>query len=309
MTPYRDPALPRSTVVRARAQTRTLIAYIIALALACAGLTLAAALDWTEDSFIAGMGAFLCGCGAVGILVGEVLAGAGSAPCPVCGAKIHDVERTRRVDGILCMQCSRFLRAEAGELRPVDPGSVADEPIFGAALTDRYRWPPGCVVCGAPATQVLPVQTMKTDVGTSVGMAAVGLAMTAAIGVGFWVYKGKRIAVGVPHCAEHDDGAILAEGGPTGFLLLFRSYPYQREFCELNHTQAVESPGTGRSVGSRSRAKADGSRARKQMGTRPASPRHAAIGQARRARRTRAPLDSKTEKDQPGAGDDPDADD
>lgn len=45
MTPYRDPALPRSAIVRSRARMRAQVACVIALSLACAGLTLAAALD------------------------------------------------------------------------------------------------------------------------------------------------------------------------------------------------------------------------------------------------------------------------
>jgi hypothetical protein len=47
---------------------------------------------------------------------------------------------------------------------------------------------------------------------------------------------------------RHDDGVVLTEGGPADFLLLFRSYPYQRAFCALNETQAVESSETGREI-------------------------------------------------------------
>jgi hypothetical protein len=276
-----------------------LIAYVAVLSLACAGLTLAALLGWTADSFIAGMGALLCGCGAVGVLVGKVFGGSGDAPCPVCGAKIHDVERSERVEGILCTHCGGFLNSEAGELRPVDPDTVADGAIFGAALAEGFKWPPGCVVCGAPVTQELPVRVVKTDVEKSMALSAVGLAMAATIGVGFWVRKGKRVAVDVPHCAAHDDGAVLTEGGPTGFLLLFRSYPYQREFRQLNQTLAVESPETGRSAGSPVPPLAGLPRARKQVGPADASSR------ASRSRKARAALNSEIQDEQVGSDDEP----
>jgi hypothetical protein len=208
-------------------------------------------MSWTPDPFLPGMGALLSGCAALGILFGRVLKGSGSAPCPACGEPVHDVERSGRSAGILCAGCGRFLCSEGGELRPMDEDAVADEPVFGAALTASFQWPPGCVVCGAPVTQALPVRIMEAE-ATSVGMSVVGLAMAATFGVGFLVYNGRRISIDVPHCAEHDDGVVLAEGGPTGFLLLFRSHPYQREFCALNAARAVESPELGRSAASES---------------------------------------------------------
>jgi hypothetical protein len=36
--------------------------------------------------------------------------------------------------------------------------------------------------------------------------------------------------------------------GPSEFMLLFRSAPYQRAFCEQNHAPPVESPETGRAA-------------------------------------------------------------
>jgi hypothetical protein len=74
----------------------------------------------------------------------------------------------------------------------------------------------------------------------------VGLTLAATVGTGFVVLSGKRVGVAVPHCAAHDDGATLLRGGPTGFVLLFRSLPYQRAFCKLNGTASIEFPGTGR---------------------------------------------------------------
>jgi hypothetical protein len=252
MTPYRaqirEPRVPKSAVTRPPAHTYALIVVAVLLALAGVALAFAAALGWTRDPFLPGMGALLCGCGAVGVLFGKVLAGSGSAPCPGCGAPIHGIERKGRVQGILCVRCNRFLKSKSGVMRPMARDTIARDPLFGAALPTSFAWPPGCVVCGERVTQSLPVRIMKTDHGESLAASALGLAMVATIGVGFWVRKGVRVALDVPHCADHDDGAVLTEGGPSDFFLLFRSYPYQRAFCARNETQAVESPATAREL-------------------------------------------------------------
>lgn len=252
MTPYRDGPAPRTTVARPRAPTFLSIAGIGLLAAASVGLGLAAARHWTADPFTAGLGSFLCACGAAGVLVGKVVMRSGSAPCPGCGAPIHDVDRIGSVAGILCGHCGKFLRAERGELRPVAPDTVAEDPIFGAAVRESFAWPPGCAVCGAPSTRAVQARLRATnaDAATDVGLAVVGVAMAATVGVGFLMRGEQRISIEVPHCAEHDDGAVLVDGAgdPGGLLWLFRSYPYQRAFCELNRGRAVESPDTGRAA-------------------------------------------------------------
>ncbi len=64
MTPYRAPRrgspAPKSFVTRAPAQTRSLMIVAAALALGCVGLTTEAALGWTRDPFVPGLGALLC---------------------------------------------------------------------------------------------------------------------------------------------------------------------------------------------------------------------------------------------------------
>jgi hypothetical protein len=251
MTPYRasrrPQRVPKSAVTRAPTQTRSLVAVAAILALACLALAAAAALDWTHDAFITGMGALLAGCGAAGVFFGGVLGGSGSAPCPCCGAPIHDIERKARVEGVLCVACNRFLKSKAGVMRPMARGSVAADPIFGAALPMSLAWPPGCIVCGAKATHSVPVPFMKTD-SDSIGAGALGLAVVATTGARSLLPEKSRIDLEAPHCAEHDDGVFVTEGGPSDLFLLFRSYPYQRAFCALNETQAVESPATGRDV-------------------------------------------------------------
>lgn len=276
MTPYRDPTVPRSTTVaRSPTETRRLMAAMAILALASAGLAVVAAFGEIEDPFIAGLGSVLCGCSAAGVLLGKVMKGSGSAACPACKAKIDDVERTGHVEGILCAQCGIFLRSDEGELRPMDLNTIAERPIFGASLADGFTWPAGCVVCGGAVTQALPAGVLESDTSRDLGINVMGLAMAATIGVGFWVDNGKRVRLDVPHCGEHDDGAILTRTGSNKYMLLFRSYPYQRAFCELNRALPIESPETGRSAERKSRATAANRRAREPVGTRDAAARRA----------------------------------
>jgi hypothetical protein len=251
MTPYRDFPVAQSDITRPQKNVLPLFALAVLLAMACIAFALAPALGLLEDTFLAVLGALLCGASAVGVVFGSVLGGVGSAPCPACGAQIEDLERRGSAEGILCQRCNHFLESKGGKLRVTAPDTVADMPVFGAALPERFYWPPGCVVCGAPPTQDLPIRIQKTDVAESVVGSMAGLAVGGLIGVGFVVRSGKRIALHVPHCRDHDDGAVLAQGGPTEFMILFRSYPYQRAFCELNSAASIESPATGRSARAR----------------------------------------------------------
>lgn len=275
---------------------------VVVLAAISVGLALVAALGLTQDPFMPGFGAALSGCSAVGVLFGRVLGGSGSAPCPACGAAIHDVERRGRVEGLLCARCHRFLRADDGALTPMNPRVIADVPLFGATLGERVEWPEGCVVCGAPVTQTLPLRLFKTDLGKSLNASAPGLAMAAMFGIGFTVTKGTRIALDAPHCHEHDDGVVLAEGGPTGFLLLFRSYVAQLAYCERSHAVPVESAATGRATEwvPQKAAREEPRRARAERPKRP-------LGAKRRGRASRSLEEARSHGDEPEA-DETDAD-
>lgn len=219
MTPYRDGAVPRRLITRSAAQRARLIATVVLLALAAAVFALAAVLGWIQDAFIAWLAAGLSACGAIGMLFGSLRAGTGDAACPVCGAPLRDLERVGKHEGIHCAKCDAFLEAEDGVVRPTAPDTIADEPIFSTDLCTHFQFPPGCVVCGGDVTQELPLQVQTTS-----GIQTTSLRIT------------------VPHCRMHDDGAALAGGGDSGFVILFRSYPYRRAFRELNEGRAIEHP-------------------------------------------------------------------
>lgn len=218
MTPYRDGAV-RSSAITSAAQRVRDIALISLLTIAAAVFAIAAALGWIQDGFLAWMGAGLSACSAVGVLVATLRGGTGDAPCPMCGAALRGLERVGKHRGIHCEKCDAFLQSEDGALRPMAPDTIADEPIFSVEARSHFQFPPGCVVCGAPATQDLPVSAHQT----------IGIASTS-------------ITVYVPHCAAHDDGAAVVCGVATGTAILFRSYAYRQAFKELNEGRAIVAP-------------------------------------------------------------------
>lgn len=205
------------------------------LAAGCVALTLAAAQGLGGAPFIVGLAALLCGVSAVGIYFGSVVGGVGSAPCPSCGESIKGLERRGRIEGVLCRGCSKFIEGKSGKIWLSNPDAIADEAIFGAALPAGFEWPPGCVVCGAPDSELIPCHLV--DVERDVGLVA-GVVMLGALGAGV-LPTGKREKIYVPHCKDHDDGAVYASGGPTGYVILFRSHAYQQAFCEVNRAAPV----------------------------------------------------------------------
>ena len=245
ITPYRDPAVPHTAVTRRPAHTAALIFAAIALAATSAGLAFVALTDRTQDPFMPGVGAMLAAAGALGLVLGRVLGGSGEAPCPACGARVSDIERKGEFEGILCASCGRFLRSDNGVLREMSASSIVDTPIFGVAVARGVRWPPGCVVCGEPATQTVPLSILGAIVAARAAISAYsGTGGLAVVGE----EKDEPICLDVPHCAAHDDGASLVRGGPTGVVLLLRSLAYHRAFCELNGMAPSESPELGRSA-------------------------------------------------------------
>jgi len=158
------------------------------------------------------------------------VAGAATAPCPGCGAKIDGLS-TGANDGKLCEGCKKYLEGENGRLWLTDEARVAETPLFGAVLADTFGWPDGCCVCGEPVARKLPVTLTVSTAKSGLGSLAVG---AATGGMLLRTGGGKTFTVEVPHCAQHDDGARLASDTNETVKIAFRSYPYQRAFCALN---------------------------------------------------------------------------
>lgn len=150
---------------------------------------------------------------------------AGEAKCPGCGKALSAIG-TSKNEGVFCEGCHKYLEGTGGELWITDPATVAKNPQFTSPLPESFTFPPGCCVCGKPETRRITV-SMSTQGG---GDAAVGLA------TGGGLRTSTRTSVEVPHCDEHKDGALLT-GTKDHVKIRFRSYPYLRAFCEMNHTE------------------------------------------------------------------------
>lgn len=181
--------------------------------------------------------------------------------CPVCGEPI--AVNFGFTTLMLCPSCGDYLEVVDRMLCRMDPESISAIPAFAApiswadmcaprletisffqwddmvteatewALTKKdgsrlldARWPDGCCVCWEPATR--EETTATTFVFTPPGLIRVR-SQSATI-----------TAMGIPHCAEHEHGAVFERamfstpGQTTAVGLFFRSYAYQIEFRELN---------------------------------------------------------------------------
>src|SRR5215212_3175099 len=70
----------------------------------------------------------------------SILGGRGVADCPACGGQVVDLERKATVRGVLCELCGACLEVRGGLVEVADATSIADEPVFAAALTETVVW-------------------------------------------------------------------------------------------------------------------------------------------------------------------------
>ncbi len=180
-----------------------------------------------------------------------------SGPCPLCGAKMYSFWQA--ADALLvCPSCAACATASNETLTLLPMTNVADVPAYPAALPwddvvenpgktvafsaqdvamDKLselitrnagvrvidKWPPGCSVCGAQATQ---------SEAASAEVLIKGRALET---------KATLLAHGIPHCAAHSNGVAFGRvefaGSPTegdAFGLKFRSHAYREAFRKLN---------------------------------------------------------------------------
>jgi hypothetical protein len=183
---------------------------------------------WQEGSILAGLGAFAL------FVLAAVLAlatGMRSGPCPKCRESNIQV---RSGDFRECEGCGEYLTGDGKDLWVADPDAVAEKPVFGALLPERFAWPDGCVVCGNGTTRTVPVSITITQTGKNLALSAAELAIgriTVRTG-------GERVySVDVPHCAEHNDGVALEDPTIGGLRILFRSHVYSKAFRQRNNAK------------------------------------------------------------------------
>jgi hypothetical protein len=181
----------------------------------------------------------------------------GYGQCPVCSNSIEAQSGDHQ--NLLCAGCGTYLDAKIDRLETIEPGRTTDKPFFAAPtpwpevrrvvsstiafsafdyaqdkLTElmmkkagvkflNATWPPGCCVCGRPATRkdryVLPVILAGQIRDT----------------------KATLIANDVPYCTEHKDGIAFERvsfnslGAESSYGILFRSHEYREAFRKLNN--------------------------------------------------------------------------
>jgi hypothetical protein len=123
--------------------------------------------------------------------------GSGTSSCPLCAAPIAGVS-TKANDGVLCDACHNYVEGQGGLLWQTDAERVAEEPLFSSPLPERFNFPPGCCVCGAPEAGREQIK-FRTQNASS--------ALTAPT-VGLTTYT--EVSVAVPHCAAHKGGRASA---------------------------------------------------------------------------------------------------
>ncbi|HEY1546235.1 MAG TPA: hypothetical protein VGG28_00375 [Kofleriaceae bacterium] len=168
--------------------------------------------------------------GIVGIVaLYYAVAGASSAPCPSCGARVGELSSGSN-DGACCAACHAYFEGKQGEVWPTDPQRIADSPLFATKLGEQFAWPDGCCVCGQAAVRSIPITAVRASSGAN--------AATAVATGGAVLATGRTtFTLEVPHCGQHDNGAHLSAGGSNKEMrILFRSYPYLRSFCQRNGT-------------------------------------------------------------------------
>jgi len=164
------------------------------------------------------------------ILLWLAIGGSGTAPCPGCGVPLSGLS-TGSNDGVLCSGCKKFLEGKEGMLRVTDESRIAEAPLFGAILPESFTWPEGCCVCAKPAVRR---ESISVSLPTA-SAAGKNLAVTALTGgVVTQSGGGDKYTVEVPHCGDHQEGALLGSGSGSSVEIRFRSYPYLRSFCAAN---------------------------------------------------------------------------
>jgi hypothetical protein len=156
------------------------------------------------------------------ILLFMSFGGSGTSTCPVCDAPLAGLS-TKSNDGVLCDACHNYVEGKGGLLRQTDADRVAEEPLFGSPLPDQFNFPPGCCVCGAPEARREQIKFRTQNASSVLTAPTVGITTST------------EVSVAVPHCVAHKDGARLS-ATPKNTVIKFRSYPYLRDFCQLNGT-------------------------------------------------------------------------
>lgn len=210
---FDDPA--RITTARGCAFT------ILTVAIGLFGLTGYAIFLWNFSSlgaaFLSLVATIVLGAIAFVTLVGAIIefTESGKALCPNCGEKLSNLSPTTN-DCVFCEKCHTYLEGKDHLLGRTDENRIADSPIFKAHITKGDPFlPEYCCVCGKPAVRRETIAPTKAPEASG--------------------QPNLFVSLNIPHCAEHEKGAVFEESGGKTYLK-FRSLAYWKTFCKLNKT-------------------------------------------------------------------------
>ncbi len=142
--------------------------------------------------------------------------------CPFCNAKLTGITQDAATKGrvVRCNECFEYSQAGGMKVRPMDPGKVADKPVFIAPVFEGGNWPQGCVLCGEPAT--------RHD-----ELTARSIVHPASLAAGrLWL--SSTTMKNVPYCAQHKDALELSVNQSKQLDLKWQSLRMMRRYLAAN---------------------------------------------------------------------------
>ena len=213
-----DPPLPnRTSPINERSAGEKLRNFALAL---LAGGAFCAASWWLLHH---GLIFYGVSAGALGLfcIVAAFVGSSQKAACPYCGTSVDVLDR-HEGRHVRCEKCNEYSTVNAGLLRPLDPATVSETPVFLSPVFRNGVWPKGCVACGAPPVRFDDLS--KTSLGG------------AAIFVGaLQVLRGS--VKGVPYCEQHRDKLALKVTGDKKLLFLWTSLRMMRRYLVANRNR------------------------------------------------------------------------
>jgi ssDNA-binding Zn-finger/Zn-ribbon topoisomerase 1 len=182
---------------------------------------------WQSGGFWTWVGAVVSG--VIGLILG-FSSKFREGPCPACGQlnmELKEGEFRRCFN----TKCQRYLQGDGVSLWLVSDDVITSAPTFGAVLPEKFGWPPGCCVCGQPATRVISISLHVKETGRKLATTAAGLALGRIV---IKTGGGTIVSVNTPHCESHMDGAALEDPAVGSLRILFRSHQYQQQFRTHN---------------------------------------------------------------------------
>ena len=181
----------------------------------------AAWLLWTNGYRLYGAGAGVLGVFALIASIGGSLL---RAACPYCGANVDSILNRDEGRRERCLRCFEYSVVKSGVLRPLDPLTKSETPVFESPIFKDAVWPKGCVACGAAPVRCDDLS--KTTIGL----------LPALVG---HVQVVRGSVSGIPYCSKHRDVLALKVDMDKKLYLAWTSLRMMRRYLAANLKRPV----------------------------------------------------------------------